>query len=116
MRGIACDCTGLIVGILHDNGVDLDVKYDYDAFWYLKKDHQEKMLPYLEKYFYRVETLKPGDLISYRFGRSNFAHISMYLENDKIIHCHADFGVEIVNRKELEDRETSFWRLKDVNF
>lgn len=113
IRGVACDCTGLITGILKDNGIHIDVECNYNAYWYTKRGCKELMLPYLEKYFYRVDTLQAGDCISYRFGRAEHSHIAMYLGDGMLIHCNADFGVEIIHREELEHRESAFWRLKD---
>lgn len=113
LRGTACDCTGLITGIYRDLGVaDIPVDYNYTAFWYTKKGCNELLLPYLEKYCVRVDTLEPGDIIAYRFGRSVCAHVSMYLGDDRIIHCNADFGTEIINILELKNRESGYWRLK----
>lgn len=115
MRGVACDCTGLITGIYADKGIIIPVDFNYDAFWYMRKGCKELMLPYLEKHFERVSTLDEGDCITYRFGRAQYAHIAMYLGEGKIIHCNADFGVEIINKEELTDRESGYWRLKNVN-
>lgn len=116
IRGVACDCTGLITGILADNGVKIDVDMNYSAFWYTRKGCAEIMLPYLEKYFEKVSKPKDGDLITYHFGRAKYAHISMCIGEGKIIHCNADFGVEIIHKEELEHRESGYWRLKDVYF
>lgn len=116
MRGVACDCTGLITGILEDNGIHIDVDNNYNAFWYTKKGCGELMLPYMEKYFNRVDSLQAGDCITYRFGRAKYSHIGMYLGDGKVIHCHADFGVEIINKEELETRESGYWRVKDGTF
>lgn len=113
MRGVACDCTGLMTGIYKDLGIiDIPVTYNYGAFWYLKKGCNELVLPYLEEYFQRVDSLEPGDLISYRFGRAQYAHVAMYLGEGRIIHCNADFGTEIIHKIEIENRESGYWRLK----
>ena len=113
VRGVACDCTGLVTGIYAEKGINITVNLNYGAFWYMKKGCEELLLPYLEKYCNKVDELQEGDCISYKFGRSKYAHLSIYLGDGKIIHCNADFGVEIINKGELADRETGFWRLKD---
>ena len=113
IKGAACDCTGLITGIYAEKGIIIPVNYSYTAFWFMKKGCQELMLPYLEKYFDRVQSLQEGDCISYRFGRAQYAHIALYLGEGKIIHCDATFGVEIINQEELIDRESGYWRLKN---
>ena len=115
LKGVACDCTSLIVGILADNGISIDVDYNYNAFWYTRKGCTELMLPYMEKYFDKVDTPIPGDCITYQFGRAKYSHISMYIGDGKIIHCNADFGVEVIHREELKNRESGFWRVKDGN-
>lgn len=113
LRGVACDCTGLLTGIYRDLGViDIKVDYNYSAFWYLKKGCRELLLSYLEQYFYRVDVLQPGDVIGYRVGRSECAHVAMYLGHGRLIHCSADFGTEIINKPEMETRESGYWRLK----
>lgn len=112
VKGIACDCTGLITGIYADMGLVIPVDTDYSAFWFTKKGCTELMLPYFEKYFDRVDEPEEGCCISYRFGRASYSHIALYLGDGKIIHCNADFGVEVINREELMDRESGIWRLK----
>lgn len=112
LKGIACDCTGLITGIYADRGLVIPVETGYSAFWFTKKGCPELMLPYLEKYFERADEPEEGCCISYRFGRSSYAHLSLYLGEGLIIHCNADFGVEIIRREELLDRESGIWRLK----
>lgn len=120
IKGAGCDCCTLPVMIYKELGLaDIPIKKGYPADWFCQKDCKEILLPYLEKYFYRVEEIKELDLVSYSWGRSSYAHISMYLGNGLYIHASADAGAEIVDENEPyfydakgRSRVTGIWRLK----
>lgn len=120
VKGAGLDCCTLITHIYKEMGwADVTMQFGYSCDWYCQKEHREYVLTYLLKYCDKVETLAEGDLISYRWGRSDFAHIAIYLGDNRIIHCDADEGVEItdVSDPKLVDakgnsRATGYWRLK----
>lgn len=121
VKGAGVDCCTLPVLIYRElDVVDIPVKTDYSCDWFCAKDCKEIMLPYLEKYFDPVENLEPADLVSFRWGRSSFAHIAMYLGRGKFIHAHAENGVEIVTEdcpyffdRQGRSRATGYWRVKN---
>ena len=68
--GAGLDCCTLITNIIEEyNGVHISIEFGYSGDWFFQRG-QELILPYLEKYFTRKELLEPGDVISYRWGRS----------------------------------------------
>ena len=120
IKGAGLDCCTLVTHLYADLGYGkIPVTFGYSGDWYCQKGCTELLLPYLEKYFTRVESLTPGDLISYRWGHSKYAHLAVYLGGGKVIHCDADDGTDIVeidNHKFFDalgkSRATGYWRLK----
>lgn len=120
VKGAGLDCCTLIAQIIKEfYNVDIPIEFNYSGDWFCKYDCTEELFPYLEKYFEPVETLQEGDLISYKWGRSNYAHLSMYLCSNTVIHCQADVGVEITDLENPyffyangKTRATGIWRLK----
>lgn len=120
VKGAGLDCCTLITNIYKEcYGVEIEVEFGYSADWFCKQNCDEQLLPYLEKYFDRVQDIKPGDIISYKWGRSDYAHLSMYLEPNTVVHCQADIGVEITDLDNPyffyangKSRATGIWRLK----
>lgn len=122
VKGAGLDCSTLMTNIHEEaTGIHTPVVFDYQSDWYCKRDHEELLLKYLEEYCYPIEEseLRAGDMISYRWGRSDYAHVSMYLGKNKIIHCSADNGTELLYRdtellqdRKGQQRETGYWRWK----
>ena len=120
IKGVGLDCCTLITHILSDYyGLQIDVDFGYSGDWFCERDCKEIMLPYLERYFVRVSHLRPGDIISYTWGRAHYAHLSMYLGNNLVVHCMADIGVEITEITDPcfsvgnRDRISGVWRVRD---
>lgn len=120
VKGAGLDCCTLPAQMLKEAAdVDIDIEFGYSGDWFCAKECKEILLPYLEKHFYKVDELEPGDLISYRWGRAEYAHLAVYLGDDTLVHCSADVGVEITDimNPYLYDgrgrsRVTGYWRLK----
>lgn len=124
VKGIGLDCCTFPVLLFKELGVaNIEVTTGYSADWFCSNVGGELLEPYLDQYFIRVENLLPGDVISYRWGRSQWAHIAVYLgevnDREMVVHCSADDGVCFAERgsccfidKKGESRETGFWRLK----
>lgn len=119
IKGAGLDCSTLPAHFFQELGYgNFEIMFGYSGDWYCRKDCEEKLLPYLEKYCERVFTLEPGDIISYRWGRAQYAHLAIYLGDNMILHCKAMSGVEItdVNAPYFTDgkgrsRETGYWRV-----
>lgn len=120
VKGAGLDCCTLVTSIYREIGLaDIPVNFGYSGDWYCRCNCEELMLPYLEKYFSRVDILNPGDVVSYAWGRSKYAHLSLYLEQGQVIHCSADDGTVITDFNDPvffdargNSRVTGFWRLK----
>lgn len=115
IKGAGLDCCTLITHLIAEHkGVNIPVEFGYSGDWFCRKNCREILLPYLERHFERVAALEPGDVISYKWGRSQYAHLAMYLGNNLVIHCKAEEGVEItdINNPLFNDRTTGVWRLK----
>lgn len=121
VKGAGLDCCTLPAHLIKDTyGIDIKINFNYSADWYCKRNCKEILLPYLEEHFKSVEELQEGDIISYSFGRSKYAHLSMYLGNNKVVHCSADTGVEITSidnwvffNSKGKSRVSGYWRLKE---
>ena len=120
IKGAGLDCSTLPANFFHELGYgDFEIMFGYSGDWYCKRDCEELLLPYLEKYCERIDEPEPGDIISYRWGRAQYAHLSIYLGDKRILHCQAQSGVEItdINAPYLFDakgnsRVTGYWRVK----
>ena len=61
-----------------------------------------------------------GDVISYRWGRAEYAHLAVYLGDNVVVHCRAASGVEFVEAdapcfydSRGRSRISGFWRVKE---
>lgn len=121
VKGVAVDCCTLPALIYKDLGVaDIKINFGYSADWFCRRNCEEILLPYLNKYFKRVDTLAPGDLITFSWGRAEYAHAAIYLGNDVCVHAQADAGVEIIDLNHPcffdgkgKSRMSGIWRLKN---
>ena len=120
IKGAGLDCSTLPAQIFHELGYgNFEIMFGYSGDWYCKKDCEEKLLPYLEKYCERTDILEVGDIISYRWGRAMYAHLAVYLGDNQIIHCKALSGVEITDLDapyftdgQGRSRVTGYWRVR----
>lgn len=124
MKGAGVDCCTLIMLILQEAGYGtIPITFGYSQDWFIKKDCEELILPYLIRYFDLIDdgSIKDGDILSYRWGRSEYAHLSMVIDAERqlVIHCDADAGVEITEMSDTkfkdkanQSRLTGVWRLK----
>lgn len=120
LKGVGLDCCTLPAHIFKEwRGANFLINFGYSADWYCRRDTKELLLPYLEKYCDPVDELKEGDVISYTYGRARYAHLSIYLGSNRVIHCSADEGAKIVNIgascfyfPDGKSRISGYWRLK----
>ena len=120
LKGVALDCCSLITHLYQEAGYGkIPITFGYSNNWFCKQHTEELMLPYLEKYFYRKEKAEIGDCITYRWGRAEYAHISMVIDDGIVIHCDADDGVEITDidspkffDKNGRSRVSGIWGMK----
>ncbi len=119
IKGAGLDCSTLPAHLFHELGYgDFEIMFGYSGDWFCKRDCEELLLPYLERYCERIDELEPGDIISYRWGRAQYAHLSIYLGDKRVLHCQARSGVEIteIDAPYFYDargnsRVTGFWRV-----
>lgn len=119
IKGAGLDCSTLPANFFRELGYgDFEIMFGYSGDWYCKRDCEELLLPYLERYCERIDEPEPGDIISYRWGRAQYAHLAIYLGDKRILHCQARSGVEItdIDAPYLFDakgnsRVTGYWRV-----
>ena len=94
IKGAGLDCSTLPANFFRELGYgDFEIMFGYSGDWYCKRDCEELLLPYLERYCERIDEPEPGDIISYRWGRAQYAHLAIYLGDKRILHCQARSGV-----------------------
>ena len=121
IKGAGLDCCTLPAKIFQELGhKEFEIMFGYSGDWFCKKGCEELLLPYLEKYCDRIEQLMPGDVISYRWARAQYAHLAVYLGDNKVVHCMARTGLEITDiwnpyfyDSKGISRVTGYWRLKE---
>lgn len=120
IKGAGLDCCTLVTNLYAELGYrKIPMTCGYSADWCCRKDCKELILPYLKRYCEKVASLEPGDLISYRWGHSSYAHLAVYLGDGKVIHSDADNGADITDIDDYKffdargkSRATGYWRLK----
>lgn len=120
VKGAGVDCCTLPVMIYKEAGMaDISIETNYSCDWFTKRPCKEILLPYLKQYFEQVKELLPADIVSFRYCRSEYAHVALYLGDGKFIHADANNGVEIVTKdcpfffdKSGKSRITGYWRLR----
>jgi NlpC/P60 family putative phage cell wall peptidase len=91
VKGIACDCSMLLVRCLVDTGiVEAFDPRPYPPTWFL---HQadERYIDWLSIVAVEVETPQPGDFVTVKIGRA-FAHSGIVSDAEHLIHAFADEG------------------------
>lgn len=124
VKGAGLDCCTLVTNFYAELGYKkIAVRFGYSGDWYCQRHCKEILLPYLQQYFMRAKRLEAGDLLSFRWGRSQYAHLAIYLGDGKVLHCDADDGTVITDIYDLKftdalgkSRITGYWRFKDGLF
>jgi len=111
VRGAGVDCAMFLLAVYNEAGVVpvMDVE-DYPPDFMLHRD-DERLLSYVEKHAFEIETPLPGDAVLYRVGRS-FAHGGIVVDWPLIIHSRVGVGVvyEEGDMGKLSARPRRFWR------
>ena len=99
VKGVGCDCVGLIRAC----GELVGVKYT-DNWNYARTPHPSTMLQLLDKYLVKksISTIKPGDVICFRI-ESDPCHLALFT-GAGIIHAYAK-----TVRKVIEHELTLYW-------
>ncbi len=119
IKGAGLDCSTLPANFFRELGYgNFEIMFGYSGDWFCKRDCEEILLPYLQKYCKKIKVLKPGDIISYRWGRAKYAHLAIFLGDKRVLHCQARSGVEITDidapyffDARGNSRITGFWRV-----
>lgn len=103
IKGVGVDCGGLIyevykkvMGLPHEPFPD-----NYAEDWGLHKDNNEIYLDFIMPYVVPTDRLLVGDLVMIQFGRS-FAHGTIYIGNNKVVHAYGRTGSGSVVVSKLE--------------
>lgn len=102
LKGIACDCVGLIRGVYRElTGKEIQTTMDYPATWHLFKE-EERLLGECRKYAgeeIEFNDILPGDIITFSF-KPRFVdhHIGIFLGDGMFAHSYLDVGKVVINR------------------
>jgi cell wall-associated NlpC family hydrolase len=88
-KGVAIDCSMLLVRVMIDAGIveEFDPR-PYPPNWFLHRD-DERYVDWMGTIAAEVETPKPGDIVLFRMGRA-FAHSGFIVDDDHLLHAFAD--------------------------
>lgn len=105
LKGVACDCVGLIRGIYSALVGPVTITFNYSREWPLYKA-EEKMYEEVKKYLNEIPLAeaKPGDILLFGFGKGPAYHIGIVSYDGFIIHTWLDVG------KVVESRYDEHWR------
>ena len=99
LKGVACDCAGLIRGVYANLTGIQTPKYDYPATWHLFQQ-EPRVYNECKQYFTEipVATAQPGDILIFRFRPAFVAHhLAFLLPNNRIIHADMEAGKVIIS-------------------
>lgn len=108
LKGVACDCVGLIRGIYSVLVEPITVKVNYSQEWPLFRS-EEKMHQQVKKYFTEIplSEAKPGDILLFGFGKGPAYHAGILSYDDFIIHTWRDVGKVVESRYDDQWRENT---------
>ncbi|MBT9144589.1 MAG: hypothetical protein DDT42_00431 [candidate division WS2 bacterium] len=116
VKGFRVDCVHYIIGVAKNMGW-IPVDYEPEPYphdWALHQT-ESRLVNELHKYcqLVKIENIKIGDLILYKFGKCN-SHIAWYLGEGKAIHSAEDTGVEEFNMQtEMLAERTIVMRMRN---
>lgn len=99
LKGIGCDCIGLLKGIYAAFGGVVDLPADYSPSWHVHRA-EERLRDGLRRYGQEVPLLsaRPGDILLFGIGKGPAAHGALLIEPEIIIHAYAEAGAVIASR------------------
>jgi NlpC/P60 family putative phage cell wall peptidase len=96
LRGLGCDCLGLVVGVRHAvaGGTGAASMPDYAPDW-AEADRRDRLAEACSAMLLAVEPPgQPGDILLFRWRRGRPAsHLAILCGPDRIIHAHAGIAV-----------------------
>lgn len=99
LKGVGCDCIGLIRGIYAAFGGVVELPADYSPSWHLHRA-EERLRDGLKRYGTEVPLLsaRPGDILLFGIGKGPAAHGAVLIEPAIIVHAYAEAGAVIASR------------------
>ena len=99
LKGVGCDCIGLIRGIYAAFGGVVELPADYSPSWHLHRA-EERLRDGLDRYGTEVPLLsaRPGDILLFGIGKGPAAHGAVLIEGAVIIHAYSEAGAVIASR------------------
>lgn len=90
-KGVAVDCSMLLVRVMIDAGIvaEFDPR-PYPPSWFLHRA-DERYVDWMETVAKRVDVPRPGDIMLMRIGRA-FAHSAFIVDDMHLVHAFADEG------------------------
>lgn len=113
VKGVGVDCAMILLRVYQiAAGVAIGVDpRPYPEQWFLHRE-EARYLGWVLQYAERVEEGHRGDVAMYNFCR-HAAHGAIIVDETYMIHSYRPVGmVELVERRSLEHRLDSYWRLK----
>jgi len=105
--GVGVDCAMLVAAVAVDSGSiaesDLPKIVNYPTQWHLH-NREEKLLEQLESFGCvrkHVDQTKPGDIVTFKFGRTT-SHLGIMINETQFIHARFDFKKVCVNTMNQE--------------
>jgi cell wall-associated NlpC family hydrolase len=115
IKGAGVDCAMILVEVYFTAGVVSEKPQveDYPPDFMLHRD-EERYLGWLKKYGKETDTARPGDVITWKFGRC-FSHGAIVVDYPTVVHAYRKCGMVTLDdatKGELGEREFkifTFW-------
>lgn len=100
VKGVGVDCAQFIAGVaekLNLTGSKINIE-TYSVEWHLH-NREEKLLEIIESFGckeVKIEDRKPGDILTFKFGRVN-SHMGILIAENRFIHARYDIKKVVIN-------------------
>ncbi len=104
LKGVGCDCFGLITGVYKDiTGIEVKTKETYSSSWYKDHETKYKLKENLDQMGKQVLDLVSGDILIFAINEDHYVHCGIYAGNT-FIHCIDDRAINRVVEMRYSDR------------
>jgi NlpC/P60 family putative phage cell wall peptidase len=115
IKGAGVDCANFLIGVYAEVGlIEPFTPAHYPPDWMLHQEG-ELFLQYLLKYTVKVDNIQPGDVVMYKFGRTE-SHGAIVTKWPEIIHAYRPEQMVVYGNGEslaMKDRLAGIYRHKD---
>lgn len=109
VKGVGCDCKGLVAGVAKACGRPEAASLEALAGDYGAKVDPVRLRVGLARLFDTVATIEPGDILLLKIG-GVAQHLGIALNDSRMVHCYAAGPAQVIEATIGRGRLDSVWR------